>query len=1003
MIVPSLSATGNAPNTVRQRSPERKSVRDLHSGGAGVAHDRSDPKTGSGVEDRDRARSGRPAAHRKHKRDASITSAVDLLQPIGAMGGPASSGGGASAGRVAGTGGEDMKMHRLPSRPSSSVSTMSDLSADEQRLARVSLDSSKERDPMLDDPLDGDLEDSRRHRRSSASKGGDGRRHRWLKWFAILCLSIWLGCLVLYLFAGRTTTRGGSHPISHERRLTFEDSRSGRFAAQFHQIDWTHDEKDGVYLLRDHDTIRLQSVDGTSEVFANAADIVASQIQHEPQIAFQKYWISPDREYILLASNVETVFRHSFRAFYWVYDLKAKKTISLIPDEIAASIQYAVWAPTGHSVAFVYNDNMYLRHDLDPPVKITADGHSTVMYGIPDWVYEEEVFQTNSATWWSPDSTSFVFLRTDERAVRTYELEFFLSHDKDQPAAYPDLEQLKYPRPGTNNPSVSLHHYDVATGKKTEIEFDDGFAEEDRLITEVKYLGPSRIFIRTTNRDSTVLKVTLYDPRLATAAVVRSLNVTEIDGGWFEVMRDTVYLPATAANAGEDGYIGLEIHDGYLHLALHRPVDRAEPEMLTTGAWEVVKGAQHVDRARGLVYFIGTRKSSTERHLYSVSIATGEIKALTDESQPGYYAASFSHGGSYYLLTYEGPGIPWQEIRSVDDPSFRDVVDTFPHIKEEADAFDLPTKHYSTIRVDGLDLNVRELRPPGFDASGRVKYPVLFKPYGGPISQQVSQRWAVDWHDHLASDPTMEYLVVTVDGRGTGFNGRKVRAPIRGRLGHWEAYDQLAAGIVWRNKPYVDAAKMAIWGWSFGGFLTLKVLERQFDDDIAQLRAKEQRSAQHVPGRRPSPGLADEAERLANGTIFPFGMAVAPVTDWRLYDSIYTERYLGLPAANEAGYAGAVVSDMEALKKADRFLIQHGTGDDNVHFQNTLSLLDRLNVAGVTNFDVHVYPDSDHSIYLHNANRQIYRRLTDWLRHAFGVRDPMGEDRGWYRDPHAWK
>ncbi|BFZ53651.1 hypothetical protein PYCC9005_000680 [Savitreella phatthalungensis] len=866
----------------------------------------------------------------------------------------------------------------------SSVSTMSDMSDDERR--RVSTDSIKE----------GLLSESGRP--PASQRGWLPRRRLLLLLVAGGGALIWLICLFTYLAAGRWHAPGHA-PTAHTRRLGFEDYRHGQFSAIMDTVHWTEDgDHDGVYLRQDTDSIQMVNVQtGESHAFVHADDIT----WQGNTLEFDKYWISPDRAYVLLASKVSRVFRHSFKAQYWLHELASKKTSPLMPGSPDAFIDYAAWSPSGHSLAFVAANNVYVRTDLeDPeeePAMVTVDGHATVFNGVPDWVYEEEIFQTNSAIWWSPDSSSFVFMRTDERAVRTYELEYFIGADKD--SLYPDIEPLKYPRPGTSNPVVALKHYELETGKIRDVPLTADFEATNRLVTEVKYLNDHRVLLRQTNRDSTVQQVSVYDTRAHTDKLVRRLNVTEIDGGWFEVMRDTVPYQ-------DGGYIGLEISDGNLHLALHSPDNLGgTPKMLTSGDWEVVKGASKVDTARGLVYFVATRKSSIERHVYSVDIATGEIRAITDESKPGYFSVSFSKKAGYYLLSYHGPGVPWQEIRSVDDPTFSKVVNRFDKVREQVAKFDLPIRRFHTIKVDGYELNVMEQLPPNFDETGKTHYPVLFRPYGGPISQSVSRRFDVDWHDYLASDPTTEYISVCVDGRGTGFKGRPLRSPIRGKLGYFESYDQLAVAQVWRAKPYTDKSKFAIWGWSFGGYLTLKTLERQAsaDPDILKLL-----QLSPTPGRRPPPGLAGETK---SDLIFPYGMAVAPVTDWRLYDSVYSERYMGVPSsigddaeksAVDLAYDETAVGNMTSLGTATRFLIAHGTGDDNVHFQNSLKLIDNLNLANAQNFDTAIFPDSDHSIYFHNANPQVYRRLTTWLRRAFGVRDPHGEDRGWRRDPESW-
>lgn len=301
------------------------------------------------------------------------------------------------------------------------------------------------------------------------------------------------------------------------------------------------------------------------------------------------------------------------------------------------------------------------------------------------------------------------------------------------------------------------------------------------------------------------------------------------------------------------------------------------------------------------------------------------------------------------LLSNKGPGIPWQRI--VDTPSNSEErgteieIERNRDLEELAKKTELPIEIYQTVMVDGVEMNLVERRPPHFDGSGKKKYPVLFFLYNGPGFQQVDRKFSVDFQSYVAS--SLGYIVVTLDARGTGFLGRKHRVVVRGNLGYWEAHDQIAVAKQWAGKKYVDADKMAIWGWSYGGFMALKTLE------------------------------------MDAGRTFRYGMAVAPVTDWRYYDSIYTERYMHTPQHNPGGYDNATISNVTALSQNVRFLVMHGYSDDNVHFQNTLSLLDKLDLGGVRNYDVHVFPDSDHSIFFHGANGIVYRKLRDWLVNAF--------------------
>lgn len=417
---------------------------------------------------------------------------------------------------------------------------------------------------------------------------------------------------------------------------------------------------------------------------------------------------------------------------------------------------------------------------------------------------------------------------------------------------------------------------------------------------------------------------------------MRDTDIKKIDSGWLEITETTTFVPADPANGRPaDGYIDTVIHEGYDHLAYFTPLNSSEPKLLTSGEWEVVDAPSALDLKNNLVYFVSTKEHSTQRHVYSVKLDGTNLKALTDTSEIAYYEISFSKAAGYALLSYKGPGIPWQKV--INTPSNQKTIDmTIEDNKSLADLAsrtELPIEIYQTINVDGFELNLVERRPPHFDP--KRKYPVLFMLYNGPGYQEVDRKFTINFQSYVAS--SLGYIVITLDGRGTGFRGRATRAAIRKNIGYWESHDQIAAAKIWAAKSYVDPERLAIWGWSYGGFLTLKTLE------------------------------------MDAGETFKYGMAVAPVTDWRYYDSIYTERYMLTPQNNPDGYDNATVSDAEALGKNVRFLVMHGASDDNVHAQNTLALLDKLDLAGISNYDVHLFPDSDHSIFFHGAHSIVYR------------------------------
>ncbi|ROT37187.1 hypothetical protein SODALDRAFT_313186 [Sodiomyces alkalinus F11] len=797
---------------------------------------------------------------------------------------------------------------------------------------------------------------------------------------AAVFVAIWFGILFIFLTVKSDVSTDqvddGLSSTFHKsgKPVTLDQVLAGFWRPASHSISWIPgpDGEDGLLLeqgAHEKDYLVVQDV----RSLASSANAAArdDDLQAEASRTLMKerwfswadqqhtavdVWPSPDLKKVLVSTLKQRNWRHSFTAVYWIFDVESQTAEPLVPDHPEARVQLATWNSQGDAVVFTRENNMYLRKlsddDKDKAViPITEDGGPEYFYGIPDWVYEEEVFGGRKATWWSGDGKYIAFLRTNETEVVEYPVQYFVSRpsgDAAEPGEeyYPETSHIKYPKAGSPNPTVDLMFYDVSKDQVFSVEIEGDFPDDDRLINFVMWAG-DRVLVKTTNRVSDVLQVVLIDVAARSGKTVRRVDVAEVDGGWFEITQSTRYIPADPERGRpDDGYVDSVIHDNGDHLAYFSPVDNPEPVMVTKGTeWEVAKGPLSVDLKNNLVYFSSTEESSIQRHIYSVFLNGTGLEPFTDTSAEGYYDMSFSSGGGYGLLSYNGPQIPWQKVVSTPgNPSpFEHMVEENKHLEESAKTHQLPRLKYGTLNVEGFDLNYVERRPPNFDET--KKYPVLFYQYSGPGSQSVTKKFTVDFQSYVAS--ALGYLVVTVDGRGTGSIGRRARVAIRDHLGRYEALDQIAAAQHWAAQPYVDPARLAIWGWSFGGFNTLKTLE------------------------------AD------GGRTFRYGMAVAPVTDWRFYDSVYTERYMRTPQLNPDGYAETAVTNVTALAGNVRFLLMHGVADDNVHFQNTLTLLDRLDVAGVENYDVHVFPDSDHSIYFHNANRIVYDKLSNWLINAF--------------------
>jgi len=793
----------------------------------------------------------------------------------------------------------------------------------------------------------------------NVDKAVDKRLRRLIWIIGGVFIGAWVFALVIFLSrqSYRHPSESPHDPAAtavrgHGKHITLDQVMGGSWRATKHDISWIEgaNGEDGLLLEQgdpSKDYLVVEDVRGTTSDSAEA--LVTKTLMTRGYFEYDgkghnpgKVFPSKDLKKVLIATDLQSNWRHSFYAKYFIFDVAKQTAEALDPADPDGRIQLASWSPQSDAVVFTRDNNMFYRKlDSENVTQITKDGGPDLFYGVPDWVYEEEVFSGNSATWWAEDGKYVAFLRTNESEVPEYPIQYFLSRPSGvQPKPgeenYPEVRQIKYPKAGAPNPTVDLQFFDVGKGDVFEVNIDGGFAPDDLLITEVIWAGSSgKALIRESNRESDVLRVVLVDVELRTGKPVRTEDVQKLDGGWFEVSQNTRYVPADPANGRpQDGYIDTVIHENYDHLGYFTPLDNPTPIMLTSGNWEVVDAPSAVDLKKNLVYFVATKASPIQRQVYSVKLDGSDLQPLTDDSNEGHYGVSFSSGAGYALLSYDGPNIPWQKVMSTpSNPNhYESIIEKNTNLADQAKKHELPIKIFSTVNIDGYDLQVVERRPPHF--SEKKKYPVLFYLYGGPGSQTVSKSWTVDFQSFVAAN--LGYIVVTVDGRGTGFIGRKARTIIRGNLGYYEARDQIETAKIWGRKKYVDASRMAIWGWSYGGFMTLKTLEQDA------------------------------------GQTFSYGMAVAPVTDWRFYDSIYTERYMHTPQHNPGGYDNSSISNMTALQQNVRFLVMHGVADDNVHMQNSLTLIDKLDLAGVENYDVHVFPDSDHGIFFHNANRIVY-------------------------------
>ncbi|MGB1042537.1 MAG: S9 family peptidase [Tenacibaculum sp.] len=626
--------------------------------------------------------------------------------------------------------------------------------------------------------------------------------------------------------------------------------------------------------------------------------------------AFQSYSFNNDETKLILGTAFKPIFRRSFLGTFYVYDL-ASKSLELIGKDI----QRPTFSPDSKKVAYAKENNLFVKDfSANTLTQITEDGKKNeIINGITDWVYEEE-FGFVKAFEWSKDSKNLAFLRFDESAVKTFSMDVY---GKEK---YPSQHVFKYPKAGEDNAKVTLHLYALASKNTTKV--DLGAYE---YIPRINWTNDKNILsVRTLNRHQNDLKMFFVNAKDFT----KTLVLNETDKAYVDVTDDLTFLD-------DHSFIWTSEKDGFNHI-YHYNKKGELINQVTKGNWEVTSYYGY-NADKKTIYYQSVENGSINRGVYSISLKGKKKKLLSNAS--GTNNASFSKNNHYFINTFSDANTPnVYTLRNAEGKVLKTIKDNAA-LKETLAGFNLSKKEFSTIKINGNDLNMYTIKPANFDAS--KQYPVLMYQYSGPGSQQVANRWnsANDyWYQMLAQQG---YIIVCVDGRGTGLKGRDFKKVTQKQLGKYEVEDQIAVAKKLGALPYVDAKRIGIWGWSYGGFMSTNCL-------------------------------------LKGNDIFAAAIAVAPVTTWRFYDSIYTERYMTTPEENPEGYdANSPLNYPELLK--GKYLLVHGTGDDNVHVQNAYRMAEAL-IQANKQFDWAMYPDKNHGIYGGYTRLHLYIKMTNFIK-----------------------
>ena len=637
------------------------------------------------------------------------------------------------------------------------------------------------------------------------------------------------------------------------------------------------------------------------------------------------YIISPDEKNILIETNRQQIYRRSYTATHYIYNIKNK---TLTPLSQGGPQECPKFSPDGNQIAFVRDNNIFLVKLLfnNAESQITKDGErNKIINGKPDWVYEEE-FSFNCAFDFSADSEMLAWIRFDESNVKTFSFPWYRGSNPsmDEYALYPGSYEYKYPKAGEENAKVSVLTYDIKSRVTRTMQVP---LDADGYIPRIQFTGEKdKLMVLTLNRHQDRLDFYAVNARSTTAQLIlREENKRYVDEAAYA---DTDF--------SRDQFVLLSERDGYQHMYLYT-IGGQLVRQLTSGEYEVTD-YYGTDAMGKNFYYASNEGSPLEKYIYKVDASGKKTKLSTEK---GYNEAVFSNGCQYYLNTYSNLTTPPVYTLCNAAGKTLQTVEDNGQLKEMLAALPLGTPEIISVNTaDGIQLNGWMVKPKNFDAS--KKYPVLMYQYGGPGYQMVFNSFdngfmgGLIWEQRLAQKG---YIVVCVDGRGTGGRGDEFKKCTYMKLGDLESHDQVETALWLSKLPYVDKSRIAIWGWSFGGFNTLMSM---------------------CEGRE----------------VFNCGVAVAPVTDWRFYDTVYTERFMRTPQENPKGYDCSPLHRYE--KNKGNLLLVHGMADDNVHFQNSAELAEALVQLGYQ-FDMQVYTNRNHSIYGGNTRRHLVTRIENFL------------------------
>ncbi|WP_439152608.1 S9 family peptidase [Winogradskyella sp.] len=703
------------------------------------------------------------------------------------------------------------------------------------------------------------------------------------------------------------------------KQISLEDIWSGTFRTEGMQALHSMNNGKQYSVLNFDRQNRTATIDIYDYKTLEKVKTLVSSSEIEDIQGFFDYTFSEDETKVVLTTKEIPVFRRSRLGEYYVYDI-AENSVVKVSDDL---VQEPTLSPDGTKIAYGFENNLYVKDLASGNVEqITTDGEKNkIINGITDWVYEEE-FSFVRAFDWNAESNQIAFIRFDETDVPEFSMDVYGSK------LYQTQQVFKYPKAGEANSKVSLHLYDLRSKKLQELKVDKSY--NDFYIPRIKWTKEANVLsAQYMNRHQNELDLWMINTKSMTSDLV----LAEKDKAYVDVTFNLTFLK-------DNSFIWTSEKDGYNHI-YHYSNNGELINQVTDGDWEVTNYYGFNEKSN-TIYFQSTENGSINRDVYSIKLNGKNKKRLTKTN--GFNNASFSADFTYFINTHSSAMTPPEY--TLNNSKTGEVVTSIKDndkLAKKVGEYITSKKEFSTINVNGNELNMWMVKPADFDPN--KKYPLFMYQYSGPGSQQVANRWNGTndyWYQMLAQQG---YIVACVDGRGTGFKGADFKKVTQNELGKYEVEDQIVAAKKIGALPYIDESRIGIWGWSYGGFMSSNALFKGND-------------------------------------VFSMAIAVAPVTSWRFYDTIYTERYMATPQENPSGYdENSPINHVDKLE--GDFLLIHGTGDDNVHVQNTMRMVEAL-IQADKQFEWMIYPDKNHGIYGGNTRLHLYKKMTNFINRTLG-------------------